>query len=122
MREDLLSAMPLTRAVGTRFRNMHNADPVCGASRASALTGLLSRSTQIYGNNPPFGGEQLFRERGLESRTIAVFLQEAGYQTALMGKYLNGYGAADIGHVPKGWSTWLAIASGGERYFKVQFS
>jgi N-acetylglucosamine-6-sulfatase len=122
MREDLLRAMPLTRAAGTRFRNMHNANPVCGASRASALTGLLSRSTQIYGNNPPFGGERLFRQLGLESRTIAVYLQDAGYHTALMGKYLNGYDTADIGHVPKGWSTWLAIAAGGERYFKVQFS
>lgn len=122
MREDLLRAMPLTRAVGTRFANMHNADPVCGPSRASALTGLYSRSTQIYGNNPPFGGEQRFRQQGLESRTIATYLQDAGYHTALMGKYLNGYGTADIGHVPKGWSTWLAVAAGGERYFDVRFS
>jgi N-acetylglucosamine-6-sulfatase len=122
MRWDLLRAMPSTHALGTRFTNMHNANPVCGPSRASALTGLYSRSTSIYGNSAPLGGEQKFRSQGLESRTIAKHLQDAGYHTALMGKYLNGYRRSDIPHVPAGWSKFLAIAAGGDAYFEVTFS
>ena len=122
MRWDLLDSMPLTLAAGTRFANMHNSNPLCCASRASALTGLFSRSTAIYGNNPPLGGEQRFRSRGLESRTIAKVLFDAGYHTALMGKYLNGYDVPDIPHVPEGWSTFLAIAAGGDAYFDVTLS
>jgi N-acetylglucosamine-6-sulfatase len=28
---------------------------------------------------------------GAENSTVATWLQDAGYQTALIGKYLNGY-------------------------------
>ncbi len=122
MRWDLLRAMPSTHGMGTRFPNMHNADPVCCASRASAFTGLYARSTTIYGNSPPLGGEQQFRREGLESRTIAKYLHDAGYHTALMGKYLNGYQRSDIPHVPEGWSKFLAIAAGGDAYFDVTLS
>jgi N-acetylglucosamine-6-sulfatase len=122
MRWDLLGAMPATHAMGARFTNMHNADPVCCSSRVSAFTGLFARSTTIYGNNPPLGGEHQFRRQGLESRTIAKHLHDAGYRTALMGKYLNGYQRSDIAHVPEGWSKFLAIAAGGDVYYDVTFS
>ena len=33
-----------------------------------------------------------------------MWLQDAGYRTALIGKYLNGYQSHPI--VPPGWSEW----------------
>ena len=41
---------------------------------------------------------------------LAVWLQDAGYYTALVGKYLIGY--ANNPAVPSGWSEWYAAASG----------
>jgi arylsulfatase A-like enzyme len=39
-------------------------------------------------------------------------LQEAGYRTALVGKYLNGYGEAETTtRVPPGWDQWFASTS-----------
>ncbi len=38
---------------------------------------------------------------------MPVWLQRAGYYTAHIGKYLNGYGASSVDtHVPPGWSEW----------------
>ena len=45
-----------------------------------------------------------------EHRTLGVWLQAAGYRTAFVGKYLNGYGLGnDPEHVPPGWSEWHAL-------------
>jgi N-acetylglucosamine-6-sulfatase len=60
----------------------------------------------VKGNKPPAGGFKTFRSEGLEENTIAVSLQEAGYQTAFFGKYLNGYPDGDPTHVPPGWDEW----------------
>ena len=37
------------------------------------------------------GGFGVFHRRGEENHTFAIALQRAGYLTAMMGKYLNGY-------------------------------
>ncbi len=37
---------------------------------------------------------------------MATWLDDAGYETALFGKYLNGYGNIGRNHVPAGWDEW----------------
>ncbi len=37
---------------------------------------------------------------------MASWLQKAGYNTGLSGKYLNGCGELDPKEVPKGWTDW----------------
>jgi N-acetylglucosamine-6-sulfatase len=54
-----------------------------------------------------------------DSDTLAVRLQERGYNTGHVGKYLHGYGghpfyverspAFDPGYVPPGWTTWATL-------------
>ena len=51
-------------------------------------------------------GSQKFRVRLGES-TVATWLQDEGYRTVLIGKYMNGYYGT---RVPVGWDDWYAIA------------
>lgn len=92
---------------GTTFNQYFTPNAMCCPSRASTLTGQYSHNTDVFGNGYPHGGYQTFFEKGLENQTVATALQEAGYRTALIGKYLNGY--PNVGqetHVPPGWDEW----------------
>jgi N-acetylglucosamine-6-sulfatase len=102
--------MPQLRSLlieeGTSFENAFVSHPVCCPSRATILTGLYAHNHNVRGNNFPAGGFEKFVSEGHEENTIAVRLQEAGYQTAYFGKYLNGYPDGDPTHVPPGWGEW----------------
>jgi N-acetylglucosamine-6-sulfatase len=98
-------------AGGTTFANAYVPISLCCPSRASILTGLYPHNHQIYTNEPPDGGFVRFRNLGLEGETVATLLQNAGYRTALFGKYLNGYPEpADPTYIPPGWSEWVSPA------------
>ena len=102
---------------GASFENAFISFPLCCPSRASMLTGLYAHNHGVASTEPPNGGFEKFRKQGLEEDTIAVRLQEEGYRTALLGKYLNGYGQDDPAHVPPGWDEWHArmdISASGE--------
>ena len=44
------------------------------------------------------------------ANTLPAWLQKAGYRTALIGKWLNGYGARDAhGEVPAGFDIWRGL-------------
>ncbi len=45
------------------------------------------------------------------SSTLATWLQDGGYETALLGKYMNGH-FRQIPTVPDGWTRWLAFSRG----------
>ena len=84
-RSDGLDRMPTVQsrlvANGISFTNSFTPSSVCCPSRASLLTGLyaLNHGTRaIYG---PIGGADRFRENGADQRTLAVWLQNAGYRT-----------------------------------------
>ena len=98
------------RARGTTFTNYFVTDSLCCPSRASILSGCYPHNTGVFTNGPD-GGFRFFHARGEESDTFATRLQSAGYRTALMGKYLNGYtpqGRVDGKgqYIPPGWSEW----------------
>jgi len=105
-------------AKGVTFTNAHSTTPTCCPSRASLLTGGLSQTTGIWSNWLPDGGWELFHQLGWEDRTIAQQFDAAGYVTAYVGKYLNGYGLAatrsattgDMDYVPPGWDSWHTFA------------
>jgi len=100
-----ISEMPRVReligAKGATFSNSFVNWPVCCPSRATFLTGQYAHNHQVLGNAPPLGGF----ERLDSSETLAVWLQRAGYYTAHIGKFLNGYERSEVG-VPAGWSEW----------------
>jgi arylsulfatase A-like enzyme len=98
----------LMRDEGISFENASISYPICCPSRATLLTGQYAHNHNVRGNKRPVGGFEKFREEGNEENSIAVRLQENGYRTALIGKYLNGYGRDDQTHVPPGWDEWYA--------------
>ena len=94
---------------GETFNHYFVADSLCCPSRSTIFTGLFPHDTRVTTNTPPTGGFTKFESRGLTKKTFAVALQSSGYETALLGKYLNGYGDP-LDHrnapVPRGWSDW----------------
>jgi arylsulfatase A-like enzyme len=101
-----LAAMPMLRQLltqqGVTFVDNFSSYPLCCPSRATYLTGQYPHNHGVLWNSPPDGG--YYQLRGDE--TLPVWLTRAGYQTAHIGKYLNGYGTQDPLEVPAGWGEW----------------
>jgi arylsulfatase A len=64
---------------GIRFTNYYAGSTVCAPSRAALMTGLHTGHGWVRGN-----GEFSLRE---EDRTVAMLLRDAGYRTAVIGKW-----------------------------------
>src|ERR671915_748543 len=99
---------------GLSFDNAFVTSALCCPSRATILTGQYPHNHLVRSNVPPVGGFKTFRELGRERSTLATWLDEAGYETALFGKYLNGYGDTGRNHVPAGWDEWYGAVGNAE--------
>jgi N-acetylglucosamine-6-sulfatase len=88
-------------------------NPLCCPSRSTILRGQYVHCHKVYTNAPPTGGFEKFNSQGLEASTMGTWLQAAGYRTAFLGKYLNGYPLPkDKAYVPPGWTEWYSPAKG----------
>src|SRR3954447_20203321 len=96
----------LLAAQGTSFSNAVDSFPLCCPSRATFITGQYAHNHGVVGNFYPYGWYGM-KDRG---NTLPAWLQKVGYRTALIGKWLNGYGAVDAhGEVPKGFDIWRGL-------------
>lgn len=90
---------------GLSFTRAFVALPICGPSRASIFTGQYGHNHGVIANAHPYGGFTYFRRH--ENATIATWLNDAGYRTALVGKYINDYPRqAAANYIPPGWDEW----------------
>ena len=98
-RADTLDYMPLVKAnlmdQGVTFTDMVAVNPLCCPSRASFLTGTYAHSHGVWSNKLPYGVDVFDK-----SSTIATWLQDRGYDTAIIGKYFNNYIDQPLG---RGW-------------------
>lgn len=98
---------------GTTVRNTFASTPTCCPSRTTWLRGQYADNHTVRTNFAPEGGYPRVREAGLEQSTIATWLDDAGYVTALGGKYLNLYGTTgEPAGVPPGWDRWWGYTRG----------
>lgn len=111
----------LIGAQGTTFANSFSSYPLCCPSRSTYLTGQYSHNHKVRGNKPEeLGGyTTLYGPKRPNGRdTLPVWMGRAGYRTAHIGKYLNGYGAAVQPKVPDGWQNWSGSVDGSTYNFK----
>jgi N-acetylglucosamine-6-sulfatase len=106
---------------GTTFSHYFVTDSLCCPSRSSIFTGKLPHNTGVFRNTGADGGFRAFVSHGNEAYTFAIALQRAHYQTAMLGKYLNGY-KPEKDAVPPGWSEWDVDGSLGYREFNYQLN
>lgn len=97
-------------APGAAFSRFFATTPLCCPSRASILRGQYAHNHGVLRNTGADAGFSTFRDSGDEGDTLATRLDAAGYETALIGKYLNGYSGAGGGEasIPPGWDYWVA--------------
>ena len=114
------------RNEGMEFLNYFVTTALCCPSRSTIIKGQYCHNTGIWDNgdlnNSTFqsGGFAKWIEEGLHNTTIATMIQSLGYETFLIGKYLNGYsdGHADV--VPPGWDYWHGMTD--TAYYGPHFS
>jgi len=107
-----MAAMPRTRSwfedQGTRFTNAIVSSPLCCPSRASILSGRYVHNHGVLRNEL---GSELD-----QGSTIEKYLGDAGYQTAIAGKFLQGIdGRVDPPH----WDKWATSLWG---YYNANFN
>jgi N-acetylglucosamine-6-sulfatase len=96
---------------GTELDRTFVPTALCCPSRASLLTGQYPHNHGVYTVAPPWGAYPRVLERNLESANLATALHDAGYRTALVGKYFNGYPMDDDpARVPTGWDDWAVTS------------
>lgn len=114
---DDLAAMPHVRSwlgdAGTSFSRAYVSVSLCCPSRVTMLRGQYAHNTGVQSNEGTNGGFPVAHALGVESSTVATWLDAAGYRTALLGKYLNHYPrGAGATYVPPGWDTWSSPVDG----------
>ncbi len=85
---------------GMLFRKCYVTNSLCGPSRAVVLTGKYSHLNGFRQNGDTFDGSQ---------QTLPKLLQEAGYQTAMIGKW-------HLGSTPTGFDHYEVLKGQGQYY------
>ena len=85
---------------GARFDRCYVTNSLCGPSRACILTGKYSHKNGFYDNRSKFDGSQV---------TLPKLLKEAGYQTAIVGKW-------HLVSEPTGFDFWQVLVGQGQYY------
>lgn len=119
MRADDIRVMDNLRGLlteqGTTFTNSYSSFPLCGPSRASLVTGQYAHNHGVLTNTRPLGGFDALDS----SNTLPIWLDDAGYQTTFVGKYVNGFGNVRPQLVPPGWNDFHASLNDGN-YLNTQ--
>lgn len=85
---------------GIRFDRCYCTNAICAPSRAVILTGKYSHINGVLDNSRPFDGEQ---------QTLPKLLQQAGYQTGIVGKW-------HLKSEPTGFDHWYVLPGQGQYY------
>lgn len=119
--QTLRSAREMRRR-GADYTHAFVVDSLCCVSRSSLFTGQYPHQTGVRTNTSgnasgmPLGGWSAFESNGNPERSFNVALQQSGYTTGFVGKYLNEYewvpGRA-LPPAPPGWSEFNVVFGSG---------
>ena len=104
---------------GISFRNFHVTTPLCGPSRACLYraqyahnTGVCVNQSGIANSHNFDGGFKFYREQGFFEDDLSTWMQDAGYRTMMVGKFLH-HDFEPV--VPAGWDEFDHYLGG--RYY-----
>ena len=98
--------MDALAAKGVHFKNAFVTTALCSPSRATILTGQYMHSHGVVDNNKPSKDDAVY---------FPAYLQQAGYETAFIGKWHMGGHHDDP---QPGFDYWLSFAGQGDYYPK----
>ena len=118
-----MQAMPATRhlfhAQGVRFPNGYVTDPLCCPSRASIMTGRYPHNTGVK-SNADHSDIGVGNAAALDqTTTFQRYLDDAGYTTALFGKFLNQW---DPAAAPAYFDTFAVVNAVHNNYYRNRVS
>ena len=103
---------------GIRCTNGYVSHPYCSPSRAGLLSGKYQQSFG-HEHNPPYdeNNDRIGIDAG--TRLLPAYMEEFGYQTALIGKWHLGAGKPFRPH-RRGFTEFYGFLGGGHDYFNVK--
>lgn len=103
MRADELQYLTKTLALlqGTQFTKSYVSTSLCCPSRAAFLSGQYTQNNGVPNNNAGANFN--------DANSLATWLQNDGYFTTVIGKYLNGYGCSS--DTPPNWDHWQVLCA-----------
>ena len=103
---------------GTTFADHVDTTPLCCPSRAALQSGQYGHNNGVLNNKPGYAN--------LEGKDnlLPVWLQRAGYQTAYVGKFMNGYDSYvdDKDDVAPGWDRWSVLSGNALGYYDFRLT
>lgn len=107
---------------GVTATNLVAPTPICVPSRASALTGKTAYNHGMLTVDGPRGTADAFNRSGANTSTIATWLNKAGYDTFMTGKWMNGYERElPPGFTEPGWDKWNPSTVGTYHFHNTRF-
>lgn len=101
---EVLPTLDSLKKTGIHFTHSFTPMSICCPSRAALLSGQYAHETEVYRNGGEKGGWDDFKDN--EPHALPAHLSKAGYRTAMIGKYLNGYDKhkKNLPPLPYGWT------------------
>jgi N-acetylglucosamine-6-sulfatase len=91
---------------GYSFTKAFSTSTFGSPTRATFLTGQYPHNHGEIGGDPILGSAPRLNE----SATLATWLRNGGYRTAMIGRYLTGYGwFTTPSYIPPGWDDWFGL-------------
>ncbi len=126
--KDSISYMPklqsLVASQGASFSNYTFNIALDSPSRATLFRGQYGHTTQILSNGAETGGFGMFHRLGEDRSTLATWLHDSGYQTTLIGKFMDEYPGKTVPttFIPPGWDEWYAKITEGTAGFNYKLN
>ncbi|MDD2819387.1 MAG: sulfatase [Candidatus Nanopelagicales bacterium] len=104
---------------GTTLSNFVVTNSLCCPSRTSFMRAQYVHNHRVISNIPATGGGwEKFQARGLEDDCLPTWLQKSDVETALIGKYLNGFpnNTPTPTYIPPGYDYFVTSTSKNQAY------